>query len=149
LSGERQASRQAMEDQILAGNKAIMADFEKWLRAAKLKPKTIEGHVGNVSFFINECLLSDEIPRTPSEGVRWVDYFLGYWFIRKAAWASPASIRSNVASMKKFYTFMFETGRILEKDLGLVLDQIKLGLPEWIKIVKVYNDPDADMEDDW
>jgi hypothetical protein len=89
----------------------------KWLRDSRLKPKTVSGHLENVSFFINECLLSDEIPRTPAEGVRWVDYFLGYWFIRKAAWASPESIRANAGSIRKFYAFMAETGRVPENGL--------------------------------
>jgi hypothetical protein len=36
--------------------------------------------------------------------------FLGYWFIKKAMWAKQSAIKSNAASLKKFYTFMHEKG---------------------------------------
>ena len=31
--------------------------------------------------------------------------FLGFWFIRKAMWASQSSIKGNATSLKKLYTF--------------------------------------------
>lgn len=55
-----------------------------------------------MDLFINHCLLYDEIIR-PKDGWDKVDYFVGYWFIRKAMWASEASIRANAASLKKSY----------------------------------------------
>jgi len=137
-----------MADEIRAANKTILADFEKWMLESGLKLKTTSGHLEQVAPFINECLLSDEIPRTAAEGVRWVDYYLGYWFIRKSAWASPESIRANAVSIRKFYTFRADTGRVSAKDLEAALDQIRFGLKEWIKIVNVFNDPDADIDDD-
>ncbi len=33
------------------------------------------------------------------------ELFLGYWFIKKAMWSSPVQIKSNAASLKKFFTF--------------------------------------------
>ena len=49
------------------------------------------------------------------DGIRDIGMFLGYWFIRKAMWASQSSIRGNATSLKKFYTFMHEK-RLVEKD---------------------------------
>jgi hypothetical protein len=138
-----------MTQEIRGVNRTLLADFQKSLLESGLSLKTSDRHVEHVSFFINECLLSDDIPRTAAEGARWVDYYLGYWFIRKAAWASPESIRANAASIRKFYTFMAGAGLVSESDRDAVLGQIRFGLKEWIKIVKVFNDPDADLDDDW
>ena len=57
-------------------------------------------------FYINECLCYDDPPQTAAEGVSGIKYFLGYWFIRKAMWAGPTSIRENAASLKKFCGYL-------------------------------------------
>ncbi len=70
--------------------------------------------------------------------------FLGYWFIRKAMWASPSSIRSNAASIKKFYAFMHQAGKVTTEQLESLQDTIKEELPDWIETVKRYDDLDCD-----
>jgi hypothetical protein len=137
-----------MAEVIRGANRTLLADFRTQLLGSGLGLKAADRHIEQVSFFINECLLSDETPRTAAEGVRWVDYYLGYWFIRKAAWASPRSIRSNATSIRKFYGFMAGAGLVSDGALEVVLDQIRFGLKEWIRIVEVFNDPDADLGDD-
>ena len=68
----------------------------------------------------------------PQEGVDQVDMFLGYWFIRKAMWASSSSIKANAASLKKFYKFLHERGLVSEEDLDLLKMTIKENMPEWL-----------------
>jgi len=51
--------------------------------------------------------------------------FLGYWFIKKAMWASQASIKSNAASLKKFYAFLLEKGLVEQEDLIELEETIK------------------------
>ncbi|MFQ5751444.1 MAG: recombinase, partial [bacterium] len=99
--------------------------------------------------YINECLLYDE-PREPESGVTAIDYFLGYWFIKKAMWASESSIKSNATSIKKFYTFMYENGFIDKKDFDEVKDSIKQNMSKWIETLRRYDDPEIeDMEEVW
>ena len=83
-------------------NAPLLEAFAGWLRAKGLSETTVRKHRDNVDFYVNECLLYEEAT-SAAVGVYEVGWFLGYWFIRKAMWASPWSIRSNAASLKKFY----------------------------------------------
>ena len=89
------------------------------------------------------------IREATAEGVGRLDYFLGYWFIRKAMWASESSIRENATSLKKFYTYLAEIGRVSAEDLAELREDIKAGLPEWSATVRRYDDPDVDAEEVW
>jgi len=74
----------------------------------------------------------------------------GYWFIRKAMWSSPVQIKSNAASLKKFYAFMHENGKVMKKDLDEMKERIKDEMPEWIAAMERYDDPSiTDMEEVW
>ena len=76
--------------------------------------------------------------------------FLGYWFIRKAMWASQSSIKENASSLKKFYQCMLEKGFIEQQDLDELKLTIKEEMPEWLATVRRYDDPDIeDMEEVW
>jgi len=72
--------------------------------------------------------------------------FLGYWFIRKVMWASQTSIKSNAASLKKFYFFLLEKGLIKKEDLNELEETIKDEMPEWLAKIKQYDDQ-SDIED--
>ena len=69
-----------------------------------------------------------------------------HWFVRKAMWASQASIKSNAASLKKFYVFLFEKGLIKKEDLNELEETIKDEMPEWLAELKQYDD-ESDIED--
>lgn len=120
---------------IRTTNAALLADFAAWLKATGIADKTVEQHRGNIAFYINEYLLYEEAIEPPA-GVDQVDDFLGYWFIRKAMWSSPASIRSNAASLKKFYGFMAERGLIGKDDLNDLKETIKDCMPDWLEAVE-------------
>jgi site-specific recombinase XerD len=108
-----------------------------------LAEKTIERHVENVEFYINTFLLySDAVPAKKGASEVWS--FFGDWFIRKAIWASPTSIKQIAASLKKFYTFMHEQGHIDTDDLQELKETIKEEMPEWVGTVERYDDPDID-----
>ena len=134
---------------IRSSNKRLLNNFKKWLEKNKPTQKTITNHINNIDFYINECLLYDE-PREPDSVVTAIDYLLGYWFIKKAMWASKSSIKSNATSLKKFYTFMYENGFIDKKDLDEVKDSIKQNMSKWIETLRRYDDPEIeDMEEVW
>ena len=114
-----------------------------------LKARTVDKHIENAAFYVNECLLYDDAVR-PEEGWNRIDYFLGYWFIKKAMWSSRASIRNNATSLKKFYTFLHEKGRIDRAALEDVHNSVRRGLPEWIATMERYLDPSIeDMDEVW
>ena len=135
--------------EIRAENAVLLDQFAASLTAGGLSAKTADRHVANVDFFVNEYLLYEDAVR-PKDGWRMIDCFLGYWFIRKAMWASPASIRSNAASLKKFYAFLREKGIVDTVALAAVREAVKSGLPEWVATVKRYDDPTiTDMKEVW
>jgi hypothetical protein len=130
-------------------NELLLDDFESWLLKKDLKEKTVDKHVSNIDFYINEFLLYEDAIKA-KDGAYEIGMFLGYWFIRKAMWSSPVQIKSNAASLKKFYTFMHENGKVMKKDLDELKERIKDEMPEWIATMKRYDDPSiTDMEEVW
>ena len=135
-------------EEIKKENDKILNQFSKFLASKKLGKKTIDKHVSNIEFYINDFLLYEE-PLKAKEGVYKLDYFLGYWFIRKAMWASVFSIKENIASLKHFYTFMHEIGQIKIDELLEMKEEIKDSKDEWLETIRRYDDPDIDLEDVW
>lgn len=135
-------------DTLREANKKILLQFRKYLAEKKLSKKTIKKHHGNVDFFINEFLLYEE-PLGPEEGVERIDYFLGYWFGRKALWATVTSVKENIASLKRFYTFMCDVGRISEEALADMKAEIKESKGEWIEAMQRYDEGIPMDDDDW
>ncbi|HKZ45082.1 MAG TPA: recombinase [archaeon] len=130
-------------------NEKILIDFGKWLSDKNLSQKTKDKHCSNVDFYINEYLLYEDAIEA-ADGVSRIGMFLGYWFIRKAMWASKASIKESAASLKQFYQFMLERGRISEESLERLKERIKDDMPEWLATLERYDNPDIeDPEEIW
>ena len=123
--------------QIKKTNEGLLTEFKASLQAAGLSQKTINNPADNVSFYINEFLLYESAVAA-RDGIHSVSMYLGYWFIRKAMWASQASIKSNAASIKKFYTFLAEKGLVDKDDLDELAQTVKTEMPEWLKAVRRY-----------
>lgn len=124
---------------IEAENEALLDLFEEDLTSFSLK--TRRQHRNNVYFFLNDYLLYEE-PLTFDIGPGRVDDYFGYFFIRKFAWATPASIRRNAASIKKFYKSMVNHGKIAETDYEDLCKTIKNQMPQWLADCEQYNDPE-------
>ena len=123
---EQQAAREKEK------NEKILGIFEKWLKESGLKEKTINKHVDNVSFYINEYLLYDEC--TPAnEGIISINSFFDWFFPRKAMWSSKASTKETVASLKKFYKCMVVVGLVSENDYAFMLSKVKNNMDDWLK----------------
>jgi len=129
-------------------NHALLGGFETWMLSKGLSKATAKKHRENIDFYINEFLLY-ESPKHASEGVNDVGMFLGYWFIRKAMWASEGNIKSNATSLKKFYDLMMERGEVDPKAVKDMKERIKEDLPEWVATIRRYDDPLVDPEDVW
>ena len=118
--------------QVRQVNRGLLDEFASWpKKIAGLSNKTIKSHRANVDFYINEFLLYEDVIAA-TEGIYRIDMFLGYWFIRKAMWASPASIKSHAVSIKKFYSFLLTKDLIKSDALEKLAEMIKDGLPTWV-----------------
>ena len=131
---------------IRKSNEHLLKEFDDWLKLSGLSEKTINNHTSNIDFYINEYLLYEEAIEAQN-GVDNVGMFLGYWFIKKAMWASQASIKNNATSLKKFYTFMNEKSLIDKNDLTGLKEIIKEEMPEWLETLERYDNPS--IEDIW
>ncbi len=144
------AKNEADCKKIRASNKKLLAEFKIWLGSTNSVEKTINNHISNIDFYINEYLLYSEDPIKAQYGISEVSMFLGDWFIRKAMWASKAHIKSNAASITKFYTFLLGKGLVTSDDLDELKLTIKAELPEWVQALKRYNDlENEDLNDEW
>ncbi len=134
---------------IRQSNAELLDEFENWLQKSDLTDNTISKHIENIDFYINEYLLYEDAVE-PQDGIDSVGMFLGYWFIRKAMWSSESSIRSNAASLKKFYAFLHERGAVSKDDLDALRETIKEEMPDWLATLARYDDPSiTDMDEVW
>jgi len=125
-------------------NQKLLDMFESWLKDKGLVSKTIQSHLQNVDFYINDFLNYYDINdvKTGCIGYR-ISSFLGDWFIRKAMWSSPASVKSNAASIKKFYACLLEQTDLINKEHYIdMCATIKEEISEWMENAAI----DDDME---
>jgi len=122
---------------VKKNNNKLLFEFEEYLKVKSLKAKTINNHVFNIELFANEYLLRYSI--IPVEkGFLEIGSFLGDYFIRKTSWASKYSINENIASFKKFYTFLNEKGEVSKEELSEMKELIKDEKEDWLEEVDSY-----------
>ena len=130
-------------------NENLLAEYRGYLTEKKLTPRTLEKHLSNVEFYINDYLLDNE-DLEARDGVSEISLYLGYWFIRKGAWTGPAAIKDHASSLKNFYQFMLQKGEINQEEFSELKETIKEEMPEWIATLKRYLDEDIeDMDEVW
>jgi len=132
LNEEYKDNKQAWAE-IRQENAKLLAEFEQWL-VRKVASGTIQRHLQDVEPYINTFLLYKEAAAT-SPGARRIAKFLVYWFIRRATWANPTSIKENAASLEKFCSFMQEKGEIDASALKDLKQTIKEATYERLKAV--------------
>lgn len=70
------------------------------------------------------------------------DGFLGDFFIRKAMWSTPVTIKSTAASIKKFYKSMLDHGHVDKESYLILCDDIKENMSDWQAECEDYNNSD-------
>ncbi len=111
---------------IQRANQPILEGFETWLRQSGLSEPTIKAHVDNMRFFSRYLLLYAHSLRRLDEATdSEVYWFLTDWFPRKALWASVSSMKVYLASFKKFFTWMGETGLVSPETVAEVRSTLK------------------------
>ena len=120
---------------IRAYNQPLLDSFRDWLEQSGLAEKTIKNHVDNIDFFTNYLVYYDPLKKLDEADGSDVWMFLSDWFPRKALWSSATSVKSNIASFKKFFQWMGETGRVSPETVADVLDTLKEGRDEFLDAV--------------
>ena len=118
---------------IRAYNQPILDDFEVWLKQSGLSETTVKNHVDNIYFFTNYLVYHEPLKKLDEATSGDVWMFLVDWFPRKALWASISSVKSYLASFKKFFQWMGETGRVSPETVADVLDTLKEGRDEFLE----------------
>ena len=132
---------------IQAYNAPFYERFAAWLAASGLSERTIHTHVENVQFFADEYLTYYEpLERVDEAGGGDIGLFLSDWFLRKAAWSSPNAVRSNIASFKKFFTWMGQQGHMDDAAIAEILLDLKENRDKYIEDAEAY---EADLLSDW
>jgi hypothetical protein len=125
---------------LIEENETYLDEFEKDLAESGLREATIYRHVNNVAFFLNNYVANNE-GLSMRYGAYLARPFLGSFFIRKALWSTPATIRQTAAGMKKFYRCMLKLGHIEKADYDELLSDIKSSLDECCELCDRYNHP--------
>jgi len=123
---------------IRAYNQPILDDFRAWLEQSGLAEKTIKNHVDNIDFFTEYLVYYEPLEKLDEADGSDVWMFLSDWFPRKAMWASEASVKSNIASFKKFFQWMEETGRVSPETVADVLSTLKEGRDHFLEAADVF-----------
>jgi site-specific recombinase XerD len=110
---------------IQAANQPILDAFEVWLEQSGLSEKTIQIHVSKIDLFTNYLVYYEPLKKLDEANSGDVWMFLDDWFPRKALWASITSVTSYLASFKKFFRWMGETGRVSPQAVADVLETLK------------------------
>ena len=135
-------------EKIRDENEDLLYEFAIWLIEKGLSETTIERHLDNIDLYVNYFLLEQE-PTRAADGYGAVGSYLDYWFIRKAS-ASEWAIRSNAASLRKFYGFLVERELAQPADLAALREEIKHALPTATARAQRYRDPSiTDRADVW
>ena len=132
-------------DEIQRANTQILEQFEGVIRSKGLTKRTIESHLGNIDLFLNDFLLREE-PYQAAEGITRLDSFF-YFFIHKCMWSTPGTVKTTATSLKKFYQFMRDSGKISAEDFAFVSGEIKENLPRWVEDCRKFND--EELDEDW
>ena len=126
-------------------NENYLKMFKKSLEEKQLTAKTIRKHVSNIDFYLNDYLTYyDEIIKM-EDGMQHIGSFLGDWFIRKAMWASKASIKEMASSLKKFYEYMSALGFVKISDYQEMCYEIKDNMDLYLENLEDYDNGTFDF----
>ncbi|MDO4466519.1 MAG: UPF0158 family protein [Bacillota bacterium] len=129
-------------------NDEFLELFRKDLEDHGMKEKSIEGHIFNVDFYINDYVPYYEV-RTMEEGCSIdISDFFGDFFIRKCSWASVSSMKNTAASIKKFYKCMVDNEFVTKEQYKELKKEIKENLDTWQNRLVAYQNGQEDWDCD-
>ena len=129
--------------QVRSNNKAILNEFQLWLRKSDLAPNTVESHLDNIGFFAEYLIYYEPLCRLDEANDSDVHGFLMDWYPHKAMWASEAYTKAYMASFRKFFKYLRESNRIEQTVEDEVRETLKENKEEFLDAV-AYDDIDSD-----
>ena len=107
-------------------SKLLIKKFTEYLTIEnKLKSKTLDKHISNISFFYESYLHQyEEMHLLDVEGAT-IEDFLGNWYIRKVLSSNKSEIVGILTSFKKFYKFLLDQGYITHDQYEEILAECK------------------------
>ena len=139
-SKEEEMDYDVWAEEISKANNKIIDEFEQFLKTEKLSKKTINRHINNVDTFANCYLTTYSYCGTIFDGYNNFGDFFGYWLITKYLGISKSFMTSMIATMKKFYTFLFLKGYIDENGCADAFMTLKDEKEEWLEELEMLED---------
>jgi hypothetical protein len=126
-------------------NAELLHVFERWLGRKGLSTKTVQKHLVNVGFFADAYMAaaggSAQVPRPADQAeAADVDEFLSDWFMDMAAWGSVETVKSNIASLKKFYACLKEMKQMSIEQTTELLTLLRTELDYYIELAQDYEE---------
>ena len=126
-------------------NAELLRMFEAWLTESGLAARTVRRHLDHIEFFADAYMADDggsvEFPRPADQaGETDVDEFLTDWFMRESAGVSEGTVKAHIASLKKFYTCLKETGQMEAKGADAVLEMLREDRDYYIQLARDFED---------
>ena len=124
--------KKAGNENVQNENAGYLLWFKDYLIDQGLSLKTVDRHLKNLDFFLNEFLTSGGVRRM-EDGLFAMDEYFGSYFMSHNKKASVGSLKSNAESIKKFYLCMFEHGKVTSSEYVVLCRDIKEGMPGWLR----------------
>ena len=111
-------------------NAQLLTLFERWLHAHRLSTRTIDKHMRNIERFAIRYLFieggSIDSPCPADEAAPAdVDEFLVDWLPYEVSGSPVAAVTSHIASLKKFYRCLRDSGEMSAEDTGDILAMLQ------------------------
>ena len=113
-------------------NSLFLRKFKMHMLKEDASIKSINEHIRNTDFYINDFLSYYSIIPA-EEGCSHLDCFFSDWFIRKAMWCSPQSVKENIKSLTMFYKFMYKNKDIPKREYDEMVALIEKESTRWIE----------------
>ena len=125
-----------VEYDTFVANRMYLDQFRKSLYG--MSDATIRKHVKNITVFLRDFLEVEHL--RADEAVEQDPYFFFNYLIEKDVADSPEEMDSFAASIRKFYRFMQDDGKISDRQYKKLSRAIKDGMPEWHNTLKAKMD---------
>lgn len=124
-------------------------NFEGYLRRQNLAASTIKKHGQNAYDYLDFLYFAEGLETLEELSSEYISDFIEHDCIRGLT-PSQSALQTMTASLKKFYVFLEEKGRVSRGTAQGVSDLIKSGLPYWqARLYRYYHDDDDDEDGIW
>lgn len=125
-------------NKIFEFNQRYIDKFSDYLKENKLKEKTINKHIDNIVFFLNNYLTREYVYSLFNSADSLNDFF-SYFFIHKCTFANVNSMKEFVATFRYFYKYLYENKYINKETYDYTEFLFKEEKENWLEKMKEYD----------